>query len=129
MERKEFNYINVIPFVDIMLVLLTIVLLTSTFITTGMLPVELPKAANTEHEKKLVKTQVIEIDRKGTIYLNSKLISLKGLEEELILVNKNTPIVIKADKYIALQVFVDIIDIINKFEFGKITLLTEEKSG
>ena len=32
MDEKEFDVINVIPFIDIMLVLLTIVLTTSTFI-------------------------------------------------------------------------------------------------
>ena len=46
MDEKGFESINVIPFVDVMLVLLTIVLTTSTFIAVGAIPVELPKAAN-----------------------------------------------------------------------------------
>ena len=41
MKEKEFDYINVIPFIDIMLVLLTIILTTSTFIAQGAVPVEL----------------------------------------------------------------------------------------
>ena len=45
MDEKEFDYMNVIPLVDIMLVLLTIVLTTSTFIASGVIPVNLPKAA------------------------------------------------------------------------------------
>ncbi len=45
MEEKEFDYINVIPLVDVMLVLLTIVLTTSSFIATGRIPVELPRAS------------------------------------------------------------------------------------
>jgi biopolymer transport protein ExbD len=32
MEEKEFDYINMIPLIDVMLVLLTIVLMTSTFV-------------------------------------------------------------------------------------------------
>jgi Biopolymer transport protein len=43
MEEKEFDYINMIPFIDVMLVLLTIVLTTSTFVATGVIPVELPR--------------------------------------------------------------------------------------
>ncbi|HEU5406736.1 MAG TPA: biopolymer transporter ExbD [Nitrospira sp.] len=43
MER-ELNQINVIPLVDVMLVLLVIVLTTATFISTGQVPVELAKA-------------------------------------------------------------------------------------
>jgi len=50
MDEKEFDYINVIPLVDVMLVLLTIVLMTSTFIATGTLPVELPKATKSPAE-------------------------------------------------------------------------------
>jgi biopolymer transport protein ExbB/TolQ len=37
MEEKEFDYMNVIPLVDVMMVLLTIVLMTSTFIASGVL--------------------------------------------------------------------------------------------
>jgi biopolymer transport protein ExbD len=44
MEEKEFDYINVIPLVDVMLVLLTITLTTSSFIAGGMIPMDLPKA-------------------------------------------------------------------------------------
>ena len=43
MER-EVNQINVIPLVDVMLVLLVIVLTTATFISTGQIPVNLAKA-------------------------------------------------------------------------------------
>jgi biopolymer transport protein ExbD len=38
MEDKEFSSINVIPLVDIMLVLLTIVLITATFVVQGKHP-------------------------------------------------------------------------------------------
>jgi hypothetical protein len=41
---RELNQINVIPLVDVMLVLLVIVLTTATFITTGQIPVDLAKA-------------------------------------------------------------------------------------
>ena len=46
--EQEFDYLNVIPLVDVMLVLLTIVLTTSTFIATGGIAVNLPKAEGGE---------------------------------------------------------------------------------
>ena len=49
-DEQEFNYINVIPFVDIMLVLLTIILTTSTFVTTGILPISLPKVSRSRDQ-------------------------------------------------------------------------------
>lgn len=125
MEEKEFDYINVIPLVDVMLVLLTIVLTTSTFIATGIIPVELPKASKTQVET--FKTQTIEIDKNGNIYLNSKPVSLSNLRSYLISINKEIPVLIRADKDIRLQMFVDVLDIVKTLGFKKVSLQTEEK--
>lgn len=51
MDEKPFETINVIPFVDIMLVLLTMVLTTANFIATGRIPLALPQASQTKVEK------------------------------------------------------------------------------
>jgi len=124
MEEKEFDYINVIPLVDVMLVLLTIVLTTSTFIASGMINVSLPKAS-AEH-KEILKNQTISIDRDGTVYLNSSPVTLDGLKEKMLLLDKTTPIVLRADKDIRLQVFVDVLDIINNLGFKKVAIQTEK---
>ena len=42
-SHKKFDSINVIPFIDIMLVLLVMVLTTATFIKQGVIPVNLPE--------------------------------------------------------------------------------------
>jgi len=46
--RKRFDEINVIPFIDIMLVLLVMVLTTATFIKQGVITVEFPEAASSK---------------------------------------------------------------------------------
>ena len=125
MKEKEFDYINVIPLVDVMLVLLTIVLTTSTFIATGVIPVELPKASKSREE--ILKTRTIEIDRKGNVYLNSRPVSLAGLRDSMKAADRSTPILIRADKEIALQGFVDVLDIVKSLEFRKVSLQTEVK--
>ncbi len=43
MEEKSFDYMNVIPLVDVMLVLLTIVLTTSSFVVSGVIPGDIAK--------------------------------------------------------------------------------------
>ncbi|MEW6482570.1 MAG: biopolymer transporter ExbD [bacterium] len=126
MERKKFDYINVIPLVDVMLVLLTITLTTSSFIATGLLPIELPKATKSQ-EKLALKTQTIEIDRASRIYLNSKPVSLSQLKNTLVSLNRESPIFIRADKYISLQTFVNVFDLLKNLGFKKIALQTEEK--
>jgi biopolymer transport protein ExbD len=125
MEEKEFDYINVIPLVDVMLVLLTIVLMTSTFIATGIIPVELPRASKSQEE--ILKTQTIEIDKNGNIYLNSRPVSLDGLSDSIRSLDRTIPILIRADRDIALQVFVDVLDVVKGLEFKRVSLQTEEK--
>ena len=61
MDESGFESINIIPLVDVMLVLLTIVLMTSTFIAVGAIPVELPKAESSTSAA--LQTTTVEIDR------------------------------------------------------------------
>lgn len=125
MEEKEFDYINVIPLVDVMLVLLTIVLTTSTFIAAGVIPVELPRASKNQAE--VLKTQTIEITREGQVCLNARPVSLEGLSECMQPLGRDIPILIRADRALALQAFVDVIDIVKNLGFRKVSLQTEEK--
>lgn len=125
MEEKDFDYINVIPLVDVMLVLLTIALTTSSFVATGILPIELPKVTKSYGDT--LKTQTIEIDRNGTVYLNSAPVSLQMLKETLAPVNRAVPVLIRADRYVSLQTFVDIFDILKSLGFGRISLHTQVK--
>ena len=126
MEEKEFDYINVIPLVDVMLVLLTIVLTTSSFIASGMIPLDLPKAHRSQGE--ILKTQIIEINRAGFIYLNSNQVSLETLKNNMKTMNKNVPVLIRADRNIMLQNFVSVLDVIKELEFTRISLQTEHGS-
>ena len=125
MEEKGFDYINVIPLVDVMLVLLTIVLTTSTFVATGIIPVELPMATKSTEET--LKTRTIEIDKGKNIYLNSKPVTLGGLINLLSGLDKNNPLLIRADRDISIQSFVDVLDAVKKLGFRKVSLQTEEK--
>jgi len=124
MNEKEFDYINVIPLVDVMLVLLTIVLTTSTFIATGAVRVELPQASKSPAE--ILKTQTIEIDVSGNLYLNGHLIALDELRRSLQTTPRETPLLIRADRNIRLQVFVDVLDVVKRLEFKRVSLQTQE---
>jgi biopolymer transport protein ExbD len=125
MEEREFDYINIIPFVDIMLVLLTIVLTTSTFIATGVIPVELP-GVEKKHEDAL-RTRAIEIDKSGRIFSGGIQMSLEGLSSGLKGTSRETPILIRADRDVSLQGFVDVIDLLKRMEFRRVSLQTVER--
>lgn len=125
MEEKEFSYINMVPFIDVMLVLLTIVLMTSTFVVSGIIPVELPKVAG-KYEN-AIRTGVIEIDRGGSLFYQGKPVDLPGLTRELTNMPKETPFLIRADRNLPLQTFIEVLDTVKTMGFKKVSLQTEEK--
>lgn len=125
MDEKEFNTMNVIPLVDVMLVLLTIVLTTSTFIATGVIPVELPRAAKA-HEM-ISRTQTIEIDRTGRVFLNATPVRIEDLGNFICKLDRSVPVLIRADREVELQAFVDVLDVVKNLGFRKVSLQTEVK--
>jgi biopolymer transport protein ExbD len=123
MEEKSFDSINVIPFVDIMLVLLTIVLTTSTFIATGALSVELPRAMKSD--ERAMRRQTIEIDCAGVLFLNAKPVRLEDLKDLLQSADRTWPVLIRADRGVELQIFVSVLDVVKSMGFQKVSLQTE----
>jgi biopolymer transport protein ExbD len=125
MDEKEFDYLNVIPLVDVMLVLLTIVLTTSTFIAAGGIRVELPKASTSE-ETGVLHPRTVSIDKEGRIWLEAEEVSLISLTAVLEGVDRETPILVRADKSLALQGFVDVFGAVKQLGFTHLSLQTEQ---
>lgn len=88
-----------------------------------MFPIELPKASEKQSES--IESLIIEIDIEGRIYLNSQPVNLNELKESTNSFDKTTPVAIRADKNIVLQVFVDVLDVVKRAGFEKVTLQTE----
>lgn len=123
MDDKPFDSINVVPLVDIMLVLLTIVLTTASFISSGRIPVSLPQVSKADIEKR--RDTIIEISADGQIYLGGKAFSKDGLERELSTLPTQTPILVRADRDIRFQSFVDVADVLKKLKISKVAIQTE----
>jgi len=122
MRIKKFDSINVIPFIDIMLVLLVIVLTTATFIAKGSIPLDLPKASS-KKELPLKKIE-ISITKDGKIFYNSKEVDFKELEELILNINKKDNIVIRSDKESKFEYFVKVIDLLKNKDLNNITIVT-----
>ena len=73
---RELNQINVIPLVDVMLVLLVIVLTTATFITTGQIPVDLAKAKESGDKQDV--PLIVTLTADGRLYLNGQPVQEEG---------------------------------------------------
>jgi len=128
MEDKEIDYMNVIPLVDVMLVLLTIVLTTSTFIATGAISVSLPKSSETVTNTQF-KGNFVVIDNNSSIFFDETPVTIEELKEKLQPIPKTFPIILKADRSIQLQTFIDVMDEIKKLGFEKLSIQTEKRAG
>lgn len=124
MDEKPFETMNVIPFVDIMLVLLTIVLTTSTFIASGRLPLQLPQASHTVTEKK--EDKLIEIGKGGAIAFDGRPVTLDSLKSALAALPPDTAFAIRADREIPFQRFIDVADLLKGFNFSKVAIQTQK---
>ena len=67
--RRLMGEINVVPYIDVMLVLLIIFMITAPLLTQGV-KVALPHAGAEPLEAQQLKPLVLSIDRQGRLYLN-----------------------------------------------------------
>ncbi|MBI4002170.1 MAG: biopolymer transporter ExbD [Nitrospira defluvii] len=119
MER-EVNQINVIPLVDVMLVLLVIVLTTATFISTGQIPVNLAKAKEAGDRKDV--PVVVTLTANGELFLNDRLVPADGLKTVLLVHPRESLVVVRADKVTVLERFVSVVDEIRGLGFQSVSL-------
>ena len=125
MDEKQFDTMNVIPLVDIMIVLLVIVLTTSSFIASGRIPVNLPQASMNAADVEMDKNVVIEVNRAGLVYINGQEVPLERLSTVLSPMSRDTAFVIRADGEITLQRFVDVADLLKQLQFTKVAVQTK----
>jgi biopolymer transport protein ExbD len=121
---KKFENINIIPFVDVMLVLLAIVLTTSTLIEKHLIPVSLPSASKSN--EKIKKDQItITIKKNGEFYFQEYPITFKDLQKKISSLNKETQISINCDKEAKFENFVKILDILKQNDLENISIVTK----
>ncbi len=127
-KMQRFDQINVIPFIDIMLVLLVMVLTTATFIKSGVIPVELPESQSQEQKKADEDEVRIVIDKTGTIFIDKIKVDLKELETALRKIGKEQTVVLSSDKEAAFHYFVDVMDILKKLQHEQLYIVTKKIS-
>lgn len=119
MER-EIDQINVIPLVDVMLVLLVIVMTTATFITTGHIPVDLAKAKEAGDRKDV--PLVITLAADGGLFLNDQAITPEGLKAQLTAHSRESLVLVRADRVTLLERFVSVVDDVRGLGFRQVSL-------
>ncbi len=68
-RKKRMSEINVVPYIDVMLVLLVIFMITTPLLTQGI-SVELPQTDSTPIEQKDEEPIIVSVDKDGQYFLN-----------------------------------------------------------
>jgi biopolymer transport protein ExbD len=121
---RKFDYINVVPFIDIMLVLLAIVLTTSTFIAKGVIPLNLPQAEVKNQPK--VKSLTISIKKDGSIYLGKKEVTKEELYSSLENISRKSNITLRCDKDSKFQSFINAMEVFQNLGFKNVSIVTKK---
>ena len=125
MKLKKYDSINVIPFIDVLLVLLAIVLLTSTFITKGIIPVALPNS-NSADNLKQDKEIILVIQENGDLFIEDRPETLENIEQIILKSSEETPIHINTDKNSKFESFVQVLDMLKKHSYSNVSIVTKK---
>jgi len=125
MRRERFDKMNVVPFIDIVLVLLVIILATSTFVKNQTIKVDLPTASSEKNEEK--KNIQIAVNKEGQYSYDNEMLSIDLIREKLMKLDpKKDLISLRMDKSSEFRYFVDIIDILKTKGFENISIITKK---
>jgi biopolymer transport protein TolR len=131
-RRKPMSEINVVPYIDVMLVLLVIFMVTAPLMTQGI-KVELPQATSEPITiRDEFETLLVAISRDGSIYMN---IGQKGLPttlsdisedaKKILDANPNIKVLIEGDKSLSYGKIVEIMEVLRQSGASGVGLVTQ----
>lgn len=120
-RRQALSEINVTPFVDVMLVLLIIFMMTAPLLQQGI-DVDLPQAKGKEMSP--AERAIITIKKDGKIYLNKDKVTMKILSATLSK-NRNREVFLKADKDVPYGMVVTVMGELRSIGIEKLGMITE----
>lgn len=124
---RPMSEINVTPFVDVMLVLLVVFMITAPLLTAGV-KVDLPQSKAGEIADQDDKPLEISVTSEGKIFIGETEVERKRLVNLLSAMTNNDPerrIFIRADQGLAYGQVMDVLGALNKAGFRKVALLSK----
>ena len=123
--RRPMSEINVTPFVDVMLVLLIIFMVTAPLLTAGV-PIDLPdsRAAQLPSDQQQV---TISIDQAGYVYIDDAAVELGGLPQALESIPRSgegPDITLRADRALDYGRVMAVMGELNRAGLNRISLIT-----
>jgi biopolymer transport protein TolR len=127
---KPLSEINVTPFVDVMLVLLIVFMITAPLLTVGV-PVDLPKTkarSIAEAEEPLV----ISVNAEGVVFIQDTEVKIENLVPRLKAITENkadTRIYLRGDRNVDYGRVMEVMGTVNLAGFTRVAMITELPKG
>ncbi|MCB1774290.1 MAG: TonB system transport protein ExbD [Gammaproteobacteria bacterium] len=118
---------NVIPFIDIMLVLLAIILTTATFVAQGRIPIDLPGASSAQSMTPMARLE-ITVTTDGGLFVDNEAVTVDDLPARLGALSPDTLVVLRIDERAAFGRFVGVIDQLKAHRLENVSILTRMES-
>jgi biopolymer transport protein TolR len=135
-RRKPMSEINVVPYIDVMLVLLVIFMATAPLLTQGVV-VDLPDAPSEPVEQDQEDPLVVSVREDGAIFVNLGIqnaddqgtrVTIYSLEDQagkILRARTDVPVFVKADHRLDYGTVVRIMSVLQKAGAGSVGLITE----
>ena len=131
-KRKLLAEINVVPYIDVTLVLLVVFMVTAPLLIQGI-DINLPKTVSSPLEKKHEDSLIISIKSNGNLYLNlgsKKELQISKLDlsekvSKILKQNPNTSVLVRGDKNTSYGEVVRLMSLLQKSGVSSVGLVTE----
>ncbi len=126
-DEQNFSEINVVPLVDIILVLLIIFMIAAPMMKAGI-EVDLPEASPRQFNVDIEERYVISISAQGDVYLNQSKIPIDELEQKIRQLYHNKPdkgVFLQADKRVPYGIVVKVMDHLKRAGIENLGVITE----
>jgi len=130
-EPKRFDSMNVIPLIDVMLVLLAIVLMTASFIVKDSLNIDLPETENTQSYMPAENETPIHlhINSSNEYFVDETPQHMAYIKHLLTTLDVKQAITLQVDKKADFGTFVTLVDALKGQKMTNLTILTKSEQA
>lgn len=127
MKMKKVDSLNLVPFIDVVLVLLVIILSTTSFISKDLINIDTPTIQDSKGGSNLNnEDKVISIDKNGDLFFENKKVNLEEFKSLISALPKDTNIVINGDKNSNFNSFISVMEALQNLEYKNLFILVDE---
>src|SRR6478672_6581449 len=120
--------LNVTPLLDLCFVLLIIFMITTPLMENSI-DLVVPSSATAKTQVDSAETQIIQIDRNDVLKLNGQVTNRSDLEAALTALDPQISVVVRPDRDLAIQKFIEVMDVLKRVGIGRVGVMTRREEG